>query len=123
METIKNKLLEQIDVLKDRIEREDIQGLIEIIDEMRFEKSIRCSAYEFIQKLLIEFVSEHIKHANLDTFRVKRRGEYGGTTYDTYQVCKDGLYRNGHKAEWDSVGKLYQAYKYIMKKNNKITRI
>lgn len=115
MNTIKNKLLEQIDVLKDRIEREDIQGLIDIVDEMRFEKSIRCSAYEFTQKLLIEFISEYIKHANLDTFKVIRSGEYGTTTYDTYQVCKDGLYRNGHNANWDSVGKLYQAYKYIMK--------
>jgi hypothetical protein len=71
---------------------------------------------DFARQIIINFISDYIKEKDLDTLRVERAGEYDTKTYDTYQRCKEGLFRNGTNAQWTSLGKLYQAYKYIKNK-------
>lgn len=116
METIKNNLLIKIDSLRNAIENEDIDILIHLIDNMGFDNRRSSMVIDFAQQIIINFISNYIKEKGLDTLRVKRTGEYGTETYDIYQRCKEGLFRNGTNAQWTSLGKLYQAYKYIKKK-------
>ena len=117
METnIKEQLLEQICILKKAVETDDIEKLVHSIDSMKFDTRYSTGVIVYLTELIIKFISEHISRNGLDTLRVKRKGEYNTETYDTYQMCKGELYRNGHNAKWDSVGKLYQAYKYIKKR-------
>ena len=71
---------------------------------------------DFAKQIIINFISNYIKEKGLDTLRVSRTGEYGTETYDTYQRRKEELFRNGTNVRWTSLGKLYQAYKYIKKK-------
>jgi len=111
---MKQTILEQIEILKDRVEREDVQGLIDMIDEMRFVKDNRCSIYGYIRTLVIEFISEYMKFKNIDTIKIDRKSVYGGKTSDTYRIKEGDLYRNGHTTKFDSVGKLYKAYKHII---------
>lgn len=111
----KAALIEQISALKDIVEREDIPGLINMIEDMSFNKDNRSGIYCYTRKLLIEFISEYLKFKGLDSLKVNRRGEYQTTTCDTYRMSEEGLIRNGHSVEFDSVGKLYQAYKRIRK--------
>ena len=116
MATIKNDLLIKIDSLRNAIENEDIDMLIHLIDSMGFDNRKSSIIMDFVKQIIINFISDYIKEKGLDTLRVKRTGEYGTETYDTYQRCKEELFRNGTNVQWTSLGKLYQAYKYIKKK-------
>ena len=116
MEAVKNNLLIRIDSLRNAVENEEIDILIHLIDDMGFDNRKSSMMMDFAKQIIINFISDYIKEKGLDTLRVKRTGEYGAETYDTYQRCKEGLFRNGTNVEWTSLGKLYQAYKYIKKK-------
>ena len=116
MATIKNDLLIKIDSLRNAVEKEDIDILIHLIDNMGFDHCKRSMIVDFAKHIIINFISDYIKEKDLDTLRVKRTGEYGTETYDIYQRCREGLFRNGTNVQWTSLGKLYWAYKYIKKK-------
>jgi len=116
MATDKSDLLIKIDSLKNAIEKEDIDALIHLIDNMGFDNRKSSMVMDFAKQTIINFISNYIKEKGLDTLRVERTGEYGTKTYDTYQICKEELFRNGTNVQWTSLGKLYQAYKYIKKK-------
>lgn len=113
MAVIKNNLLIKIDSLRNAIENEDIDSLIHLIDNMGFDDRKSSMIIDFTKQLIINLILDYIKEKDLDTLRVKRTGEYGIKTYDLYQICKDELFRNGTNVRWTSLGKLYQAYKYI----------
>lgn len=116
MTAIKNDLLIKIDNLRNAVENEDIDILIYLIDNMGFDNRKSSMIMNFAKQIIINFISDYIKEKDLDTLRVKRIGEYSTETYDTYQRCKEELLRNGTNVRWTSLGKLYQAYKYIKKK-------
>ena len=116
MATIKNDLLIKIDSLRKAVENEEIDILIHLIDDMGFDNRKSSMVMEFAKQVIINFISDYIKEKDLDTLRIERTGEYGTKTYDTYQRCKEGLFRNGTNVQWTSLGKLYQAYKYIKEK-------
>jgi len=116
MAIIKNVLLIKIDSLRNAIENEDIDTLIHLIDNMGFDDRKSSLMIDFAKQTIINFILDYIKEKGLDTLKVERTGEYGIETYDTYQRCKEELFRNGTNVRWTSLGKLYQAYKYIKKK-------
>ena len=116
MATIKNDLLIKIDSLRNAVENEDIDILIHLIDNMGFDNRKSSMVMDFAKQIIVNFISDYIKEKGLDTLRVKRTGEYDTKTYDTYKRCKEGLFRNGTNVQWTSLGKLYQAYKYIKNK-------
>ena len=116
MTTIKNDLLIKIDSLRNAVENEEIDILIHLIDNMGFDNRKSSIMMDFAKQIIINFISDYIKEKGLDTLKVERTGEYSTETYDIYQRCKEELLRNGTNVQWTSLGKLYQAYKYIKKK-------
>jgi len=114
---IKNDLLSKINNLRNAVENEEIDTLIQLIDDMGFDNRKSSMIMNFAKQIIINFISNYIKEKGLDTLRISRTGEYGTKTSDTYQRCKEELFRNGTNVQWTSLGKLYQAYKYI-KENN-----
>lgn len=117
MTTIKNELLIKIDSLRNAVENEEIDVLIHLIDDMGFDnRKSSIIIINFAKQIIINFISDYIKEKGLDILRVERTGEYGTQTYDTYQRRKEELFRNGTNVRWTSLGKLYQAYKYIKNK-------
>lgn len=112
---MEEKIITQLNDLKESIKRKDIPMLIHMIDEMGFKKG-KSNIYEYTRTLLIDFIAKHLKNNHIQQLKVERCGVYGDTTFDVYILRKDGLYRNGHETKWDDVGTLYTAYKQI---NNK----
>jgi bisphosphoglycerate-independent phosphoglycerate mutase (AlkP superfamily) len=113
MATIKSNLLIEIDSLKNAVEKEDVEVLIHLIDDMGFDNRKSSMIVDFAKQIIINFISDYIKEKDIETLRISRTGEYGTKTYDTYKRCKEELFRNGTNVQWTSLGKLYQAYKYI----------
>ena len=112
----KAAVVAEIESLRNAVENEEIDVLIHLIDNMGFDNRKSSMIVDFAKQIIINFISDYIKEKGLDTLRVSRTGEYGTKTYDTYQRCKEELFRNGTNVQWTSLGKLYQAYKYIKKK-------
>lgn len=116
---MKENVLLQIDELRSAVETENIDSLVELIDKMEFDVN-RSVIARYLKTLLVDFITAHIKQKNLEKLRIERHSEYGETTYDTYKMCDGVLFRNGSKVEWASVGKLYQAYKFITNRGKKL---
>lgn len=110
---IKKELLEQINDLKKAVETDDVEMLVSLIDDMAFDIRYSTPIIDFTRELIIAFISNYIKEKSIDVLRVKRLDVYRIETFDSYQMSKGALFRNGHDTKWDSIGKLYKAYKYI----------
>ena len=48
-----------------------------------------------------------------DSIRINRKNVYHQDTFDWYSLKDGELFRNGFKVTFDSIGKLYIAYKRI----------
>lgn len=114
MET-KDKLLAQIDSLRNAVVNNDVPAMISLISEIPIDTRSRSLVDDFLRGLMIASITEYISKRKSEKLRIDRKNEYGDPTFDTY-LMKDGvLCRNGSEAKWSSIGKLYQAYKKINK--------
>ena len=114
MET-KDKLLAQIDSLRNAVVNNDVSATISLISEIPIDTRSRSLVADFLRELMIASIIEYIGKRKSGKLKVERKGVYNESTFD-YYLIKDGvLCRNGSDAKWSSIGKLYQAYKKINK--------
>jgi hypothetical protein len=107
----KKEALEWIAQLVFAVKNDDVHSLIRII------KSSNLANYlpkipDFVRVLLVSKIKNHIEN-NKTPLIISRKVEYNIETKDYYTIKDNKLYRNGHDTKWDSIGKLYQAYKKI----------
>jgi hypothetical protein len=107
----KKEALEWIAQLVFAVKNDDVHSLIRII------KSSNSANYlpkipDFVRVLLVSKIKNHIEN-NKTPLIISRKVEYNIETKDYYTIKDNKLYRNGHDTKWDSIGKLYQAYKKI----------
>ena len=110
---MKEKILILLEKCKEAVLAEDIPEIISLIRSLNIDTRTHNPLTDYVRDLIITDISKHVTSEK--SLRITRKGEYGTDTFDTYTI-KDGiLNRNGHSAQYDNVGKLYQAYKKIHK--------
>jgi hypothetical protein len=107
----KKEAIEWITQLDIAVKNDDVHSLISLI------KSSNLANYlpkipDFVRVLLVNKIKNYVEN-NKTTLIISRKAEYDIETKDYYTIKDNKLYRNGHDTKWDSIGKLYQAYKKI----------
>ena len=112
----KQALLTPITELVKALYTEDIPTIIRLFDKVRIDSSYSSDLTMYIKELLIEDIKIHLECCTRNRkLKVTRKGEYNIDTFDIYTIKDNVLCRNGNDAKWSSIGKLYQAYKFIHK--------
>lgn len=114
MET-KDKLLAQIDNLRNAVVNNDVPTTISLISEIPIDTRSRSLVADYLRELMIASITEYISKRKSGKLKVERKSAYGESTFDFYLVKDGALCRNGSEAKWSAIGKLYQAYKKINK--------
>lgn len=107
----KKEALEWITQLDIAVKNDDVHSLMRLI------KSSNLADYlpkipDFVRILLVSKIKNYIEN-NKTPLIISQKGVYNIETKDYYTIKDNNLYRNGHDTKWDSIGKLYQAYKKI----------
>lgn len=111
----KKEALEWITQLNIAVKNDDIHSLMQLI------KSSNLADYlpkipDFVRILLVSKIKNYIEN-NKTPLIISRKAEYNIETKDYYTIKDNKLYRNGCDTKWDSIGKLYQAYKFTNGEN------
>lgn len=93
------------------IKNDDVPALIHIINSSNLANFLPQIS-NFIRNLLVSSIKTYIENHE-EPLIVSRKAEYNIDTKDYYRIKDNELIRNGHSTKWDSIGKLYQAYKQI----------
>ena len=109
----KKTALEWIENLFLAIKNDDVPELIHIINSSNLANYLPQIS-TFIRNLLVSSIKTYME-SHEGTLIVSRKTEYNSETKDYYRIKDNELTRNGHSTKWDSIGKLYQAYKQITK--------
>lgn len=108
-----NKLIILLDNCKDAVIKKDIVALISSAKSLGLDGNSRSPLLEFIRNLIIEDIKNFIVQNKKDSIRISRKNAYHQDTFDWYSLKDGELFRNGFKATFDSISKLYIAYKRI----------
>lgn len=112
----KQLLLTPITELVKSLYMEDIPAIIHLLDKCRIDSRYSSDVINYVTELLVEDIKIHIEsHTRNKKLKVTRKDVYNNNTVDTYIIKDNILYRNGDDTKWTSIGKLYQAYKFIHK--------
>lgn len=113
----KKKLIASIDALKEAVETESVEGLMEGIKALNIDTRSDSSGIVVLLKLcMVKYINSYV--GNYGTTKIEREAEYGTTTTDTYEIINTELCRNKYNAMFSTIGKLYQAYKQIKQWQN-----
>ena len=107
----KKEALEWIAQLTFAIKNDDVHSLIRLINSSNLANYLP-KVPDFIKVLLVNKIKNYVEN-NKTPLIISRKAEYNIETKDYYTIKDNKLYRNGHDTKWDSIGKLYQAYKKI----------
>lgn len=110
-------LIALFDSCKTAIIKKDIVALITLAKSLGLDNTSRSPLVDFIRNLLIEDIKNFMVGNKENTIRVSRIGAYHEETFDWYSLQDGELLRNGHTTNFDSIGKLYSAYRYIHETN------
>ena len=108
-----NKLITLLDTCKDAIIKKDIVTLISSAKSLGLDDNSRSPLLDFIENLIIEDIKDFMIRNKKNFIDVSRKNIYHEKIVDCYSLKDGELFRNGHKAIFSSVGKLYIAYKRI----------
>lgn len=112
----KQVLLTPIIELVKALYTENIPTSIHLLDKVRIDSRYSSDVIKYVKELLIEDIKIHLECCTRNRkLKVTRKDVYNNDTFDTYTLKDNVLYRNGNDANWSSIGKLYQAYKFIHK--------
>jgi hypothetical protein len=112
----KQVLLTPIIELVKALYKEDIPAIIHLLDRTKIYLRYSSDVINYVKELLIEDIKIHIESCTRKrTLKVTRKDVYHNDTVDKYTIKDNILYRNGDDVTWTSIGKLYQAYKFIHK--------
>ena len=108
-----NNIIILLDSCKDAVIKKDITTLISSAKSLGLDGNSRSPLLDFIENLIIEDIKSFMVQNKKDTIKISRNNVYHEETFDYYSLKDGELFRNGHKTIFDSVGKLYTAYKKI----------
>ena len=107
------KIIALLDNCKNAIVKKDIVSLVDSAKSLGLDGNSRSPLLDFIENLIIEDIKSFMVQNKKDTIKISRKNVYHEETFDYYSLKDGELFRNGHKTIFDSVGKLYTAYKKI----------
>ena len=110
-----NNIIILLDSCKDAVIRKDIVALIGFAKSLGLDGNSNSPLLDFIRNLIIEDIKDFMIQNKKDSIKICRKNVYHEETFDYYSLKDGELFRNGHKTTFDSVGKLYVAYKNIHK--------
>jgi len=110
-----NNIIILLDNCKNAVIKKDIVALIDSAKSLGLDGNSRSPLLDFIRNLIIEDIKDFIIQNKKDFIKISRKNVYHVETFDYYSLKDGELFRNGHKTTFDSVGKLYMAYKRIHK--------
>ncbi len=110
-----NNIINLLDNCKDAVIKKDIVALMSCTESLGLDVRFRSPLLDFIKNLIIEDIKDFIVQNNGNSVKISRKGVYHEETFDWYSLKDGELFRNGNKAIFTSVGKLYVAYKRIHK--------
>lgn len=112
----KQVLLKPITELVKALYEENIPTIIHLLDKVKIDSRYSSDVINYVTELLIEDIKTHIECCTRNRkLKVTRKDVYHNDTFDVYTIKDNVLYRNGNDIKWTSIGKLYQAYKFIHK--------
>ena len=112
----KQILLTPIIELVKALYKEDIPTIIHLLDRNKIDLNYFSDIINYVKELLIDDIKVHLECCTRNkTLRVDRKNVYHSDTFDVYTIKEGVLCRAGVDARWTSIGKLYQAYKFIHK--------
>lgn len=112
----KQVLLTPITKLVKALYTENIPTVIHLLDKVKIDSRYSSDLINYVTELLVEDIKRHLECCTRNRkLKVTRKDVYNIDTFDTYTIKDNVLYRNGNNANWSSIGKLYQAYKFIHK--------
>lgn len=110
-----NDIIALLDSCKDAIVKKDIITLVDTAERLGL--SLSANFASPIINLISNLIIDDIKNFMIQNHEVKikiiRKNIYHEETFDCYCLREGELLRNGVKAKFTSVGKLYAAYKKI----------
>ena len=107
------KIIALLDNCKNAIVKKDIVSLVDSAKSLGLDGNSRSPLLDFIENLIIEDIKSFMIRNKKDSIKISRKNVYHEETFDYYSLKDGELFRNGHKTIFDSVGKLYTAYKKI----------
>lgn len=116
-EELHNNIVELLERTKTAVREQDISSIIDCMNDLRIDDRRRSLLEEYASQICIETITEYIKTKNLSRLRISRKNVYHDDTFDIYMLDDGVLKRNGTDVKWNgSLGRLYTAYKQIVKK-------
>lgn len=110
-----NNIITLLDNCKDAIIKKDIVAFISSAKSLGLDGNSNSPLLDFVRNLIIEDIKNFMIHNKKNPIKVSRKDVYHIETFDWYSLKDGELFRNGHKAFYSSIGKLYTAYKRIHK--------
>jgi len=104
-----------LDSCKDAVIKKDIVALISSAKSLGLDDNSRSLLLDFTKNLIIEDIKNFMIQNEKNSIKISRKNVYHEETFDWYSLKDGELFRNGHKTTFDSVSKLYMAYKSIFK--------
>lgn len=112
-----SNIITLLDNCKDAVIKKDIVNLISSAKSLGLDGNSRSPLLDFIRNLIVEDIKNFMIQNKKDSIQISRKNVYHQETFDWYSLKDGELFRNGFKVTFDSVGKLYMAYKRIHKIN------
>ena len=109
----KENITTLLDNCKNAIINRDIVALIDSAKSLGLDNNSNSPLLDFIRNLIIEDIKDFMVQSKKDSIRISRKNVYHQETFDWYSLKDGELFRNGFKVTFDSIGKLYIAYKRI----------
>ena len=108
------EIINELTDLISAIQKEDVCAIMKCMNTLKISydfSPLRNLTANFISKV----IKEHIENTK-EPLKIQRKGDYGIISTDVYTIKNDIVHRNGHDIKWSALGKIYQAYKQIIKK-------
>lgn len=110
-----NNVITLLDNCKTAVIEKDIVALIKSMRTLGLDNNSRSPLLDYTRNLIVEDIKDYMIQNKKETIRISRKNVYHEETFDWYSLKDGELFRNGFKVTFDSVGKLYSAYKKIHK--------
>ena len=110
-----DNIITLLDNCKNAVIKKDIVALIRSAKYFGLDSNSNSPLLDFIRNLIVEDIKDFMVQNKKDSIYISRENVYHEETFDCYSLKEGELFRNRRKANFDSVGKLYVAYKRIHK--------
>lgn len=111
--TQEENIITLLDNCKNAVINKDIVALIDYAKSLGLDGNSRSPLLDFVRNIIVEDIKNFMVQSKKDSIRISRKNIYHEETFDWYSLKDGELFRNGYSVAFDSIGKLYIAYKRI----------